>query len=139
MDAVTGLSDSMKKDLKRELQAVMLNEPNARAAAKRFKGVVNSTFANTYKNRLDVIATTEMNNVFNSAAQATYKDSGVVEFNLWITAGDDRVRPSHAATHGEVVKVGNQFSLGVIRPPQGPRCRCGLIPYFPDDKNMKRI
>ena len=134
MDAVTGMSDSMRKDLKRELQAAMLNERSAQQAAKSFRNYVNADFANTYKNRMDVIAQQEMNNIYNSAAQANYEDSGVVDFNQWLHSGQSNGRPDHIAIHGQVVRVGEQFSIGCVRPPCGIRCKCAIAPYFPSNQ-----
>jgi len=130
MDKVVGASDDMRKDLKRELETAMVNNKSPKEAAKAFKAYVSTDFANRYKNRLNTIAEQEMNNVFNSTAQATYEDSGIVKQNQWLTAGDSRVRPEHAAIHGQVVNVGDKFSLGVVRPPHGVKCRCSIIPYF---------
>lgn len=134
MDKVSKASDEMRGDLRRELEEAMINEESPSKAAKRFRNFVSADFANKYKNRLNLIATQEMNTIFNASAQASYEDSGIVKFNQWITAGDPLVRPEHQQAHGQVVEVGKQFSLGVIRPPHGVGCRCAIVPFFPKNR-----
>lgn len=61
-----------------------------------------------------------------------YGQDGLV--NTWFTAGDGRVRLSHARLHGKTVKVGQEFAPG-LRFPHDPRasarekinCRCRVI------------
>jgi HK97 family phage portal protein len=57
----------------------------------------------------------------------------------WLTSRDSRVRDSHAAIDGEVVAIGEQFSIGVRYPqdPEGPpeqtiHCRCITLPVTSD-------
>lgn len=55
----------------------------------------------------------------------------------WVTAGDERVRPSHAAANGEVRKINEQFLVGgylmaVPGDPAAPwsetvNCRCSIV------------
>ena len=132
MDKVTGATDSMKKDLRRVLLESMQNEESPRKAAKRFQEYVSEDFANTYKNRLKIIAEQETMDVLNEASYQAYEETDFVEEVQWITAGDHKVRPAHVKAHGEVVKKGKQFSLGVKRAPHGVGCRCDVIPYFRD-------
>lgn len=78
--------------------------------------------------RIPVIARTELNRAENYGRLAAWKDSNVVKAKEWITAGDDRVRPSHSVVDGEIVAKGKRFSLGVLAPPGGPNCRCTVAP-----------
>ena len=75
MDKVSKASDEMRGDLRRELEEAMINEESPSKAAKRFRNFVSADFANKYKNRLNLIATQEMNTIFNASAQASYEDS----------------------------------------------------------------
>lgn len=78
--------------------------------------------------RVPVIARTELNRAHNFGNLAAYQSSSVVKGKEWVTAGDDRVRPSHAVMDGETRRKGERFSIGVQAPPAGPNCRCSLSP-----------
>ena len=62
------------------------------------------------------------------------KQSGVVKTKMWLSARDDRVRDAHAVIDGEIVRLNEQFSNGLMFPgdPAGPpeeiiQCRCNAI------------
>lgn len=78
--------------------------------------------------RVPVIARTESHRAANHGRWVAWKQSSVVRGKEWITAGDDRVRPSHAAVDGERAPLNDTFSLGVQMPPGGPNCRCTAGP-----------
>lgn len=89
------------------------------------------------------VARTEINGAQNLGAEATMRQLGI-QYNLWRTAGDARVRgnrPEDTADHkyldGQITTVGGRFSNGLTRPGDrnGPikewiQCRCALIPYL---------
>lgn len=62
----------------------------------------------------------------NEATETAERDLGVTH-HRWVTAGDGDVRPAHADVDGEVVRVGEEFSNGWLRP-GGVGCRCRLEP-----------
>ena len=88
------------------------------------------------------IARTEIHNSHNTAVMDTYNDLGV-EFTMWITSHDDRVRglkPTDTADHveldGEIIRLGDTYSNGLRYPgdTDGPieewiNCRCANAPY----------
>lgn len=78
--------------------------------------------------RVPVIGRTELNRAHNWARMSAWRKSNVVRAKEWLTAGDERVRTSHANIHGERVPKGRAFSIGVQAPPAGPNCRCTLTP-----------
>ncbi len=78
--------------------------------------------------RIPVISRTELNRAHNWARMAAWSKTSVVQAKEWLTAGDERVRPSHEDIHGERVPKDVAFSIGVQAPPGGPNCRCTLIP-----------
>jgi uncharacterized protein with gpF-like domain len=61
----------------------------------------------------------------------------------WLTAGDHRVRSTHAAAGGQVVPVNEQFSVGgwlcdyprdpVLPASESVNCRCHSIPHVDDE------
>lgn len=88
------------------------------------------------------IARTEIHNSHNTAVMDTYKEVGV-EYTMWITAHDDRVRglkPTDTADHvvldGEIIRLGDTYSNGLKYPgdTDGPieewiNCRCANAPF----------
>ena len=88
------------------------------------------------------IARTEIHNSHNTAVKDTYTELGV-EYTMWITAHDDRVRglkPTDTADHveldGEIIRLGDTYSNGLKYPgdTDGPieewiNCRCANAPY----------
>ena len=129
LDKISGATEDMKKDLRRVLHESLVNETSAVKAANNFKKYVSTDFAKKYKGRMELIATQETNNVFNTAAQDTYLDAKV-KFNQWLHSGQSNGRPEHIAIHGQVVETGKAFSIGCVRPPCGVRCKCAIVPYF---------
>lgn len=82
------------------------------------------------------IARTEINRAQQDASMNTEQELGV-EFHQWITAEDERVRFTHDIQHEEIVRVGDFFSNGLVRPgdSSGPpeefiNCRCRLAPFI---------
>lgn len=82
------------------------------------------------------IARTEINGAKNEVAFSNLKELGV-EYKEWSSSGDERVRPSHREVDGEIVKLNERFSNGLLYPhdPDGPadevvNCRCSVLSYF---------
>ena len=88
------------------------------------------------------IARTEIHNAHNRATMDTYQDYGV-EYTMWITAHDDRVRglkesdtADHVELDGQIIRLGDTYSNGLKYPgdTDGPieewiNCRCSNAPY----------
>lgn len=100
-------------------------------------------FDNLRNGRLQTIARTEIQGAQNEGSHRTMQEHNV-EFEQWLTVNDDRVRDdgevSHVILHGEVVRVGEAFSNGLMYP--GDRsgvigewinCRCRVRPYLPKE------
>lgn len=88
------------------------------------------------------IAETEMCGAYNIASEDAYEEAGV-EYHEWLhslTAAHPR--ETHLAAHGEVVKIGEPFSNGLMYPhaPDAPpeetiNCGCTTAPIIdPDEK-----
>lgn len=89
--------------------------------------------------RAEMISRTEMLRAYNLANYSRSLDAAQqgVEYHEWVTAGDGRVRSSHAALNGKIVRVGEEFAPGLRFPvdPQGEaedtiNCRCRVVPAF---------
>lgn len=83
------------------------------------------------------IACTEVNAHQNLGAFRTERELGIV-YHQWWAAMDERVRVSHAEHHGQIVRVGDPFSNGLLFPgdrDSGPieewvNCRCRVVPFL---------
>lgn len=88
------------------------------------------------------IARTEIHNSHNTAVHDSYNEMGI-EYTMWITAHDDRVRglketdtADHVELDGEIIRLGDTYSNGLRYPgdTDGPieewiNCRCANAPY----------
>jgi len=88
------------------------------------------------------IARTEIHNAHNTAVMDTYEDMGV-EYTMWVTAHDDRVRglketdqADHVELDGEIIRVGDEYSNGLKYPGDTDgdlvewiNCRCANAPF----------
>ncbi|MED4126317.1 phage minor head protein [Halalkalibacterium halodurans] len=101
-------------------------------------------FQGLREHRLKNIARTEIQGAQNEGSHQTMINMGVT-YKQWLTVGDDRVRGNdpkdeydHTALHGEVVRLDEAFSNGLMYPGDrsGPigewiNCRCRERPYIP--------
>lgn len=89
---------------------------------------IKKEFADMSRYRSQLIARTETSNALSQASLDTMKDMGI-EGKEWITAGDDLVSDECSGNEAEgVIPVNQEFSGGVMAPPQHPDCRCTLSP-----------
>ena len=103
---------------------------------------IKSIFPETYKNRAENIARTEVGIAQSKIRHETLLNNGV-ESSQWLTMLDGRERPSHEAANGQVRPIGVPFSVGSSKlqypkDPAGPpeeicRCRCNELPVIDDD------
>lgn len=88
------------------------------------------------------IARTEINSGQNQGAYETEREFHI-NYHMWWSADDDRVRDGttsdadHTYMHGQIVRVGDPFSNGLLYPGDmsGPieewiNCRCRLVPFL---------
>ena len=85
------------------------------------------------------IARTETISAFNSGALLSYQSGGATS-KEWLTAGDERVRPTHQDAEGQVVGITSKFMVGgeqldhpgdpMGSPEEIINCRCVLLPAF---------
>jgi len=91
------------------------------------------------KGRAKTIARTELGGIIGDSRYASFKSEGFEETE-WLSAQDEKVRPSHMID-GDKVKIGEKFRNGLLYPndPEGPpeeicNCRCLGLPVFPEAK-----
>lgn len=99
--------------------------------------IVTEVMDGRIRSSAEVISRTEVIGAFNGGSQLTAEaieaDTGLTLTKTWITALDERVRPDHAAAHGQTVKLADDFEVGGSRGPcpgqmgsaeQDIQCRC---------------
>lgn len=98
--------------------------------------------------RAEMIAITEVTNLFAEGNMIAWKSTGLVSGKRWMTAQDDLVCDICRPLDGKVVEIDTDFGLGVDemtpamleralagedftwqRPAAHPRCRCWLQPF----------
>lgn len=101
-------------------------------------------FKNLRDYRLKLIARTEVQSAQNEGSHQTLQEYGV-RYKQWLTVGDERVRGNdptdeydHVELHGQVVRVDEPFSNGLMYPGERTgdigewiNCRCRERPYIP--------
>jgi SPP1 gp7 family putative phage head morphogenesis protein len=110
----------------RDIQTLLVRYPKRKDL---FIKKASEAFDDYNKNWLSV----EVDTAYNSALQGReWKKiesmKGVLPFLEYQTAGDDRVRPTHAALDGIIRKVDDGF-WDTYYPPNGWRCRCTTIQH----------
>jgi SPP1 gp7 family putative phage head morphogenesis protein len=91
----------------------------------------------------ETIARTEVIGGLNGGALEAARQSGVVKSKRWLAALDSRTRDTHAATHGEVVPLDDDFSLGgpapgqIGDPAEDIQCRCTLVFEVDEGKQIR--
>ncbi len=79
------------------------------------------------KDRAQRIAQTETTRVFDLGNKEAHRTAGI-DFEIWQTANDDRVRPAHRALAGTVF----QLEEGP-RPSDFVNCRCARVPISSEE------
>jgi SPP1 gp7 family putative phage head morphogenesis protein len=94
-------------------QGAQENWTNAELA-KAIKKEINAVYEGR-KNQAQTIARTETLAVSGTLRNDAMAENGI-EYLEWVTAHDEKVRESHADADGEVVKLGDEFSMGLKYP-----------------------
>ncbi|MDP9368293.1 MAG: phage minor head protein, partial [Chloroflexota bacterium] len=117
-----GINETTREALRQALaQGILEGEGIPELSAR-----VQSTFAEAKGYRATLIARTETAQAFGYANHEALVASGVVVRRQWLTARDERVRPSHAALEGVIVAFDDKYPTG-IEPGQEIACRCSEI------------
>jgi len=121
---VTQMDEETKRRLAQTVGDAIKNKRGIPGLARDIRG----TFDNMSKYRSQLIARTETANALSTASLDRMKDMGV-NGKAWVTVGDDRVSIECQGNEAEgVIPVDQQFSGGVMGPPQHPACRCAIAP-----------
>jgi len=98
--------------------------------------MLRDNFEHMSDGELKRIARTEINGAQNTNKFAKFQKAQV-QYHQWWTARDNDVRDSHEEMHGQIVRVGERFSNGMLHPHDrtGPieewiNCRCTIVPFL---------
>ncbi len=122
------LVTQMGEETKRRLAGVISKGIENKQGIPKLSRELRKTFDDMSKYRSELIARTETANALSQSSLNTMEDMGI-EGKEWITAGDDQVSEDCEGNEAEgVIPVGQEFSGGVMAPPQHPDCRCVVAP-----------
>lgn len=120
---ITKFTQEQKDRLNNELYQSLSSGKGAKAIAKDIQDIEGIG-----KRRAILIARDQTNKFNGQLTQLRQTELGVEEYR-WVTAHDERVRPSHKARDGKVYK----WSDSGIKPGEEIRCRCIAQPVITED------
>lgn len=110
--------DDMKETEVNEILQIISDGEKSGVHPRKIAKQLKDYFENT-KHRPVTAARTEAAKIRNDARINTFRDAGV-QYVVYITAGDERVRPDHAARDGMIYPIGKAPYIGEYN------CRCVL-------------
>ena len=135
----------MAEDIKQDLQATTQKLIESGSHIREAKQVLSAKFEEhglrpASKSQLETIFRTQTQIAFAAGKYNAERHDPKVQDALWgyryVTAGDDRVRPSHAILDGVTLPKGDKF-WNKFYPPNGWNCRCQAIPLFEPAKIVR--
>lgn len=106
MKSAVQVNETTKKDILKQLQEAEANGEGINEMAGRIKNL----FEETYKNRAQTVARTEVISANNKAGMEAAKQAGM-RYKVWLTALDERTRPWHAEADGRTVPMDEPFII----------------------------
>lgn len=104
------------------------------AEAESFLNKTKKPTPETIANAARIIAQSLSTGATNAAAEAAGRVMDTIQLKTWVSMEDEKVRPTHAAAHGQTVPVGEKFDVGghkmrkpgdLTAPPEEViNCRC---------------
>lgn len=125
-----------KKRLNKEINNVLSDAYNEGLGREDVIKKLQAKFSQLKRADAYRIAVTEINSSRNTANFQQIRNDNV-KYKQWITAEDNRVRPTHVDLHGHITQSDSKFSNGLLHPgdksgnlKEWINCRCVLLPYF---------
>ena len=134
LDVISHVSDNIKHDLATTTQKLIESGSHIREA----KQILSAKFEQyglkpASRSQLETIFRTQTQIAFAAGKYNAERHNPAIYDALWgykyVTAGDDRVRPSHAILDGVTLPKDDKFWQRFY-PPNGWNCRCQAIPLF---------
>jgi hypothetical protein len=144
---ITGLGDYARKRIDVVIAQATLGSLTPHAAIRRIAGELpaRSVFRSLHS-RAEAIVRTEVNRAFSVATQARMTEVAEGAPGLkkkWLTAGDTRVRRTHAEVSGTIVLATESFSVNgyaamyprdpVLPAKETVNCRCHAVPVVDEE------
>lgn len=88
-------------------------------------------YGTSFTHRAETLARTVTGFAAGRARQDAYERSKEIEYKIWISSRDHRVRDEHRVLDGTIVPKSQAFPNGVFSPPEEINCRCvsaGVVP-----------
>lgn len=118
----------------KKLRATLLEGINAGESIPDLVKRVNETYDNWTTSRSEMIARTETIRASNEGNLEGYRQSGVVEYKMWLCAPDERTcEVCSDLADMDPIGLDDTYETdegGVDGPPAHPRCRCAIAPYL---------
>jgi SPP1 gp7 family putative phage head morphogenesis protein len=125
-------SFEITEETNKKLAAALSEGVDAGESIPQLQKRVLSLFDDMSKYRSERIARSEVIRASNFGTNEAYKQSGVVEKKIWLTAFDERTCDECVALDGESVGLDDEFDENdyeqVKFAPLHPNCRCTIIP-----------
>lgn len=134
LEVVNSAAENIKNELSNTVQKLIVSGAHVREA-KQILGQKFEEFGMrpASKSQLETIFRTQTQIAFAAGKYNAERHDPEIYDALWgyryVTAGDDRVRPSHAILDGVTLPKSDKFWQRFY-PPNGYNCRCQAIPLF---------
>ncbi|WP_198016035.1 phage minor head protein [Methanobrevibacter wolinii] len=125
-----------KKRLNKEINNVLSDAYNEGLGREDVIKKLQAKFSQLKRADAYRIAVTEINSSRNTANYQQIQNDKI-SYKQWVTAEDNRVRPSHVDLHGHITSTETRFSNGLLYPgdksgsiKEWINCRCVILPYL---------
>lgn len=142
-------SEQTMERIEGDIQSIIDEAVSEGKTPEELKEELTNKFDKIQEHEAERIARTELHSA-NELAKFQAEIEAGVEFHQWITEGDEKVRGNrptdladHVSLHGQIVRVGDEFSNGLKFPGDKSgaieeiiSCRCELVPFImPEGKS----
>ena len=130
LEDIKTINETVKRHLSEAIAEGMTAGESISQITDRVRGVYNEA-----GNRARTIARTETTGALNGGNFLYLAEAGATH-KKWITAGDEAVRSTHNSLNGQVVRLTDRFSNGLMFPgdkgaaSEVINCRCTLVAVF---------
>ena len=134
LEVINQASDNIRNELSATVQRLTQSDAHVREA-KEVLGLKFQEFGlrPASKSQIETIFRTQTQIAYAAGKFNAEREDPTIFGVLWgyryVTAGDDRVRPSHAILDGTTLPKSDKF-WNRFYPPNGFNCRCQAIPLF---------
>ena len=143
VDLISSLKSEHLRKIKLQVGTVVENGIRNEAYAKQIEAQFGGELAKATSNvraRAKLIARDQISKLNGQLTETRQTSAGITHYQ-WITAGDERVRATHAALNGKVFAWDKPPSVG--HPGDDYQCRCyaapRLTPDMEDDVSLRRL